>query len=212
MIITDSNLKHRDRLLPSERGFAYKMQLEALKRQGRRTDLEGELTSGEIHQKFSSREIVAGHNSVSVNDVRQYIRLTYLIPDLLSLVDQKALSFAAGINLSFLDEASQRMVFGILITEHCMEIDPEKSGYLKKLYKETGTFTEASLKDVYFQQRGAKNRVIPLINRNMLKSIVADIDLPDDETLIHLFAEFLRNTYNARGTIDILHETKRVFY
>ncbi|MCL2420814.1 MAG: hypothetical protein FWD03_03065, partial [Defluviitaleaceae bacterium] len=212
MIITDSNLKHRDQLLPSERGFAYRMQLEALKRQGKRTDLEEVLTSAQFAQKFNSREMVAAHNAVSKDEVWRYIRLTYLIPDLLTLVDQKVLPFIAGIDLSFLDEASQQIVYDILITDQQMEIDLDKSGYLKKLYRAIGTFTKESLRDLIFQFRGTKSRVVPLINRSMLKSIVTDIELPDDETLIHLFAAFLRDTYNARGSINVVHETRKEFY
>ena len=188
------------------------IQLEALKRQGKRTDLEGDLTLERIAPKFRSTQIIAKHNSVSADDVKRYIRLTYLIPALLTFVDNKALPLFVGIDLSFLDEASQQLVFDFLIKKHRMEIDLEKSRYLKQLYKAIGTLTEESLSDLLFQSRGVRSRVIPLINRKLLKSIVTDIELPDDETLIHLFAAFLKDTYNAHGSIDLVHETKKDYY
>jgi ParB family chromosome partitioning protein len=220
MMITDSNLKHRDRLLPSERGYAYRMQLEALKRQGKRSDLDNQTddsnetsTFSRIEEKLNSHNRVAQHNAVNRNDIWRHIRLTYLIPPLLEHVDNGSLPLFAGIDLSFLDHPSQHLVYTQLIHNSPAELDLKKSAYIKQLFKKHGTFNEDSLSDLLFQSRGTTERVIPLINRKMLKSLATEIPLPeDDEELICMFVTFLRNTFKAHGTLDILRETREVFY
>ena len=104
--MVDSNLQ-REHILPSERAFAYKMKLEAIKNQGARSDL----TSGQIGQKLQgtiSRDIVAQEAGDSSRNVQRFIRLTNLIPELLDLVDQKKISFNPAVELSYLTAAEQR--------------------------------------------------------------------------------------------------------
>ena len=103
ILIVDSNLQ-RENILPSERAFAYKMKLEALKNQGARSDL----TSGQIGPKLRSDEQVALDAGESRKQVQRFIRLTNLIPELLDLVDEKKISFNPAVELSYLDEAQQR--------------------------------------------------------------------------------------------------------
>ena len=103
IIMVDSNLQ-RESLLPSERAFAYKMKLEALKNQGARSDL----TSPQVAAKFRSDDAVAKDQGISGDTVRRYIRLTNLIPEMLDLVDQKKISFNPAVELSYLDESQQR--------------------------------------------------------------------------------------------------------
>ena len=103
ILIVDSNLQ-RENILPSERAFAYKMKLEALKNQGARSDL----TSGQIGPKLRSDEQVALDAEESRKQVQRFIRLTNLIPELLDLVDEKKISFNPAVELSYLDEAQQR--------------------------------------------------------------------------------------------------------
>ena len=112
VLMVDSNLQ-RENILPSERAFAYKMKLEAMKRQGERTDLQGEGTSGQIGQKLSgvvSRDILAEQAGDSSRNVQRYIRLTYLIPELLEMVDQQKISFNPAVELSYLTPEEQRRV------------------------------------------------------------------------------------------------------
>ena len=107
--MVDSNLQ-RESILPSERAFAYKMKLEAIKNQGARSDL----TSGQIGQKLQgtiSRDIVAQEAGDSSRNVQRFIRLTNLIPELLDLVDQKKISFNPAVELSYLTDAEQRDFF-----------------------------------------------------------------------------------------------------
>ena len=92
VLMVDSNLQ-RENILPSERAFAYKMKLEAMKRQGERTDLQEQATSTQVGRKLETAEMVGKEVGDSRNQVRRYIRLTYLIPEFLDLVDEKKISF-----------------------------------------------------------------------------------------------------------------------
>ena len=103
LLMVDSNLQ-REHILPSERAFAYKMKLEALKNQGARSDL----TSSQVGMKLQALDIVGQEAGDSRNQVHRFIRLTNLIPELLDLVDEKKISFNPAVKLSYLDEAQQR--------------------------------------------------------------------------------------------------------
>lgn len=104
ILMVDSNLQ-RENILPSERAFAYKMKLEAIKKQGARSDL----TSGQFVQKSKlSIEQVAEGTGEGYKTVQRFIRLTNLIPELLDIVDEKKISFNPAVELSYLDEAQQR--------------------------------------------------------------------------------------------------------
>ena len=103
LLMVDSNLQ-RENILPSERAFAYKMKLEALKNQGARSDL----TSSQIGTKLRADEKVAQDLGESRNQVQRFIRLTNLIPELLDMVDEKKSAFNPAVELSYLDESQQR--------------------------------------------------------------------------------------------------------
>ena len=106
LLMVDSNL-HRESILPSERAFAYKMKLEALKKQGTRSDLTS-LTSDQLGQKLWSVEQVANDAGESKTQIQRFIRLTNLIPELLDMVDEKKIAFNPAVELSYLNEAQQR--------------------------------------------------------------------------------------------------------
>ena len=106
LLMVDSNLQ-RENILPSERAFAYKMKLEALKNQGARSDL----TCGQIGHKLNgakARDIVADESGDNARNVQRFIRLTSLIPELLDMVDEKKIAFNPAVELSYLDESQQR--------------------------------------------------------------------------------------------------------
>ena len=103
LLMVDSNLQ-RENILPSERAFAYKMKLEALKNQGARSDL----TSPQLAAKFRSDDAVAKDQGISGDTVRRYIRLTNLVPELLDMVDEKKIAFNPAVELSYLDTNQQR--------------------------------------------------------------------------------------------------------
>ena len=101
--VVDSNL-HREHILPSEKAFAYRMKLEAMSRQGHRSDL----TSDQLGRKLETAEIIAQQSDDSKSQVRRYIRLTYLIPEFLEKMDKGEIALSVGVELSYLDESSQR--------------------------------------------------------------------------------------------------------
>ena len=103
--VVDSNL-HREHILPSEKAFAYRMKLETMSRQGHRSDL----TSDQLGRKLETAEIIAQQSDDSKSQVRRYIRLTYLISEFLEKMDQGEIALSVGVELSFLDESSQREV------------------------------------------------------------------------------------------------------
>ena len=100
--VVDSNL-HREHILPSEKAFAYKLKMEALSHQGKRTDL----TSDQVGPKLTAATI---SETDSASQVKRYIRLTYLIPEFLEKMDKNEIALSVGVELSFLDESSQREV------------------------------------------------------------------------------------------------------
>lgn len=114
LLMVDSNLQ-REELLPSEKAFAYKMKLDAIKRQGQRTDL----TSAQIVPKLQARDIVAQDAGVNRMEVTRYIRLTYLVPDLLDRVDNKTMAFNAAVEVSYLTEPEQKMLCEAIEREEC---------------------------------------------------------------------------------------------
>ena len=113
ILMVDSNLQ-REEILPSEKAFAYKMKLEAMNKQGKRIDL----TLAPVEQKYiqnkTSREIIAEENNESREQVRRYIRLTKLIPDILNMVDEKKIAFRPAVEISYLKENEQQKLFDVM--------------------------------------------------------------------------------------------------
>ena len=106
MIMVDTNLRQRQTILPSEKAFAYRMKLEAMKRQGARTDL----TSGPVGQKLNSLKSLSDSSDDSMKQIQRYIRLTYLIEPLLKLVDEGQIAMRPAVELSYLEPHAQKMV------------------------------------------------------------------------------------------------------
>ena len=125
--MVDSNL-HREKILPSEKAFAYKMKMDALKKQGKRTDL----TSDQVGPKLSAKEI---SDEDSVSQVKRYIRLTKLIPKLLAMVDENKISFSVGVELSYLTKTEQTDLFKFIEAELCTP-SLSQAQKLKKLSQE----------------------------------------------------------------------------
>ena len=111
IILVDSNL-HREHILHSEKAFAYKMKMDALKKQGKRTDL----TSDQVGPKLSAGEV---SDTDSASQVKRYIRLTKLIPKLLTMVDENKISFSVGVELSYLTKTEQTDLFKFIEAELC---------------------------------------------------------------------------------------------
>ena len=115
IIMVDSNLQ-RETLLPSERAFAYRMKLEALKHQGLRTDLTS-VQVGQNSESRTSREILAENSPDSSTQIQRYIRLTELAPELQEMVDNKKIAFTPAVELSYLSESEQRLLLDAMDSE-----------------------------------------------------------------------------------------------
>ena len=141
VLMVDSNLQ-RESILPSERAFAYKMKLEALKRQGERTDLQAEGTSSQVGMKLQTLDIIGQETGESRNQVHRYVRLTNLIPELLDMVDQKQISFNPAVELSYLTpEEQQHVIEAMDFTQAAPSLSQAQR--LKKLSQEGGCTLEA---------------------------------------------------------------------
>lgn len=123
-----TNLQQRKELLPSEKAFAYRFQLEAMKRQGKRTDL----TSSQLGPKLRSDAILAQQTGESRNQISRYIRLTYLLPSLLELVDEKRMGLTVGVTLSFLCREAQAAVETYCFQEHSVYISQDLADRLRE--------------------------------------------------------------------------------
>ena len=112
--MVDSNL-HREKILPSEKAFAYKLKMEAMSRQGQRTDL----TSTQVGRKLETAEIIGEQSGESKNQVRRYIRLTELIPDILQMVDDGKIALTPAVELSYLTKLEQQDLLETMESEDC---------------------------------------------------------------------------------------------
>ena len=112
--LVDSNL-HREHLLPSEKAFAYKMKVEAMSRQGERTDL----TSSQVGKRLNTCEVIAEESGESRNQIHRYIRLTNLLPELLKYVDDGQISFTPAVELSYLNDIEQRDLLQAMELNDC---------------------------------------------------------------------------------------------
>ena len=163
--MVDSNLQ-REHILPSERAFAYKMKLEAIKNQGARSDL----TSGQIGQKLQgtiSRDIVAQEAGDSSRNVQRFIRLTNLIPELLDLVDQKKISFNPAVELSYLTAAEQRdFLEAMQDTQNAPSLSQAQR--IKKLSQE-GKCTYDAMFDIMGEEKKAEMDRVTIKNEVLRK-------------------------------------------
>ena len=112
--MVDSNL-HREKILPSEKAFAYKLKLDAMQRQGQRTDL----TSDQVGRKLETAEIIGEQGGDSKTQVRRYIRLTELIPDILRMVDDGKIALTPAVELSYLTKQEQQDLLETMESEDC---------------------------------------------------------------------------------------------
>ena len=139
-MLVDSNL-HREHILPSEKAFAYKLKLEAIKRQGERTDL----TSSQVATKFDSATEIGNIAGESRDKVYRYIRLTYLIPELLEMMDEDKIAFSVGVELSFLDDQTQYDLLRVIEEQECTP-SYSQAWHMHKDFS-VGVLTAASIED-----------------------------------------------------------------
>ena len=143
--VVDSNL-HREHILPSEKAFAYKLKADALKHQGQRTDI----TPEQIAPKLST-EVIGEQEGISKDTVKRYIRLTYLIPEFLEKMDQGEIALSVGVELSFLDESSQREVLEQCAINDCTP-SYSQAWRMHKADRE-GTLTKAVIQSIMSEEK-----------------------------------------------------------
>ena len=142
IMLVDSNL-HREHILPSEKAKAYKLKLDALKAQGKRTDL----TCGQAVHK--SREDVS--DTDSGRQVQRYIRLTMLIPELLKMVDENKIAFSVAVEISYLDKATQRVLLNEIEETECTP-SYSQANRIRKLFQ-SGELNENSIKTIMNEEK-----------------------------------------------------------
>ncbi|WP_315323960.1 ParB/RepB/Spo0J family partition protein [Stomatobaculum longum] len=153
VLMVDSNLQ-RENILPSERAYAYKMKLEAMKHQGSRTDL----TSSQVGTKLRTDQVMAEELGESRNQIQRYIRLTYLTPEVLAMVDQKQISFNPAVELSYLKAEEQEM-FIQAMDEVQAAPSLSQAQRLKKLSQEGGFTLDAAREIMNEVKKGDLERV-----------------------------------------------------
>ena len=144
--LVDSNL-HREKILPSEKAFAYKLKLEAMNRQGQRTDL----TSDQVGRKLESADIVALESGDSKTQIRRYIRLTYLLPEILEKVDEGKIAFTPAVHLSYLSPAEQGWVLDEMERNDCTPSVGQ--AYHLKEHSMAGTLTKDFVAGLMSQEK-----------------------------------------------------------
>ena len=161
ILMVDSNLQ-REHILPSERAFAYKMKLDAIKNQGARSDL----TSTQVAQKLSV-EKVGDDAGVSKDTIRRFIRLTNLVPELLDMVDEKKISFNPAVELSYLDESQQRdFLEAMEDTQNAPSLS--QALQLKKIAQQ-GEFSYEKAFDVMGQEKKSEKDTVTIKNETLRK-------------------------------------------
>ena len=162
ILMVDSNLQ-REHILPSERAFAYKMKLDAMKNQGARSDL----TSPQVASKFRSDDEVAKGQGISGDTVRRFIRLTNLIPELLDMVDNKTVSFNPAVELSYLSpEQQQEVIRAMDDTQNFPSVSQAKR--IKKLAQD-GTFTTETVVAIMGEEKKSELDTVTIKNDTLRK-------------------------------------------
>ena len=162
ILLVDTNLQ-RENISPMERAQAYKMKMEALKHQGQRTDL----TSTQVGRKLETADIVGQEAGDSRNQVRRFIRLTNLIPELLDMVDEKRIAFNPAVELSYLDESQQRdFLEAMNDTQNAPSLSQAQQ--LKKMAQQ-GEFSYEKAFDVMGQEKRSEKDTVTIKNETLRK-------------------------------------------
>lgn len=160
--VVDSNL-HREHILPSEKAFAYRMKLEAMSRQGHRSDL----TSDQLGRKLETAEIIAQQSDDSKSQVRRYIRLTYLIPEFLEKMDKGEIALSVGVELSFLGESSQREVLEQCVINDCTP-SYSQAWRMHRADRE-GTLTTAVIQAIMSEEKANQRETVKIPTEKLRK-------------------------------------------
>lgn len=190
VMMVDSNFQ-REEILPSERAKAYKMKLEAIKRQGARTDLTSDQVGQKLNRK-SSRDLIAENSPDSSSQIQRYLRLNELIPELLQMVDAKKIALTPAAELSFLTKDEQQL---LLVTIESEQATPSlsQSQRMKRISQE-GTLTDDTILEIMMEQKKPEcwNLTLPM---NKITKYFPQSYTPQkmEETIIKLLELWKRN-------------------
>lgn len=175
--VVDSNL-HREHILPSEKAFAYKLKMEALSRQGKRSDL----TSDQVGRKLETAEIIGQQADESKNQVRRYIRLTNLIPPILDMVDEKRIAFTPAVELSYLLPEEQIMLLSEMEYSDCTP-NLSQAQRLKALSIQ-GLFTKEQLSAIMSEEKANQKERVKIPVERIRKYFPKDYTTTQMEEII----------------------------
>lgn len=183
--VVDSNL-HREHILPSEKAFAYRMKLEAMSRQGHRSDL----TSDQVGRKLETAEIIAQQSDDSKSQVRRYIRLTYLIPEFLEKMDNNEIALSVGVELSFLDEQSQREVLEQCEMNDCTP-SYSQAWRMHKADRESA-LTKATIQTIMSEQKANQRETMKVPISRLREVLPQGLDAKKTEDFIIKACDYYR--------------------
>lgn len=181
IFMVDSNLQQRTKLLPSEKAFSYKMRLEAMKRQGKRTDL----TSVPMAQKLkgkTSRERLAEQAGESQDNIRRYIRLTELVPELLQMVDEDKIALRPAVELSYLSHPLQETLCEIIDMEQCTPSHAQTIR-MRKLF-ENNELTEDSMLNIMQEEKPNQKEKLVIRDSRVQKLLPKNLPVSKREEYI----------------------------
>lgn len=193
--MVESNFQ-RTTILPSEKAFAYKMRLEAIKRQGQRTDL----TCAPVEHKLKTRDIIAEQGGESREQVRRFIRLTNLIPELLELVDEGRIKMRPAVELSYLDEDSQRDVALQIDINDCTP-SHDQTIRMRKMF-ESGKLTTEAVEAIMSEEKPNQRERIVLHGDRVRSLIPKSVKLKDTEDYVCKALEHYRRYLRSRAERD----------
>ncbi len=174
IMLVDSNL-HREHILPSEKAFAYRLKMEAMSRQGYRSDL----TSCQLGTKLRTDEIIAENSTDSARQIQRYIRLTYLIPELLEMMDEDKIALSVGVELSFLDEQMQYDLLRVIEKYDCTP-SYSQAWHMHRDFNE-GTLTVESIENTLASEKPNQKPMckVPIEKLQKIAPKVKDKDFED---------------------------------
>ena len=195
IFMVDSNLQ-RTRILPSEKGFSYKMRLEAMNRQGKRTDL----TSGPVGQKLS-REKLAEDVGESGRQIHRYIRITELVPELIDLVDSGEVSLRPAVELSYLPDEEQYMVLEAIETEVCTPSHAQTIR-MRRMFDD-GKLTQEAIEAIMQEEKTNQKEKLVIRNKRIWDLLPKNLERSQTEDFIvkavEHYNKFLRKREQDRG-------------
>ena len=191
IMLVDSNL-HREHILPSEKAFAYKMKMEAMSRQGQRTDI----TSNQVGRKLETAEIIGNTSGESKNQVRRYIRLTYLLPELLQLVDDGKIALTPAVELSYLPEKAQTCLLEEMRRNDCTP-SLSQAIRMKKLYQ-AGSLSPEDISTIMQEEKANQQEKVSFKTGDLRKFFPKSYSAAQmQETILKLLTEYQRKRQRA---------------